>query len=94
MGGGGTRTHYFGNASTRGSVFKTHISDVFTSSLALLSPAELKSGIAVFEERVAEMEAMHQEDLQRGEELSRQLTLAHREKAHILEQVSWGWLVA
>ena len=39
---------------------------------------------------MAEMEAMHQEDLQRGEELSRQLTLAHREKAHILEQVSWG----
>ena len=57
------------------------------SGLALLFPAELKSGIAVFEQRVVEMEALHREDLQRGEELSSQLALAHREKAHILEQV-------
>ena len=41
----------------------------------------------MFEQQVAEMEAMHREELQRREELSSHLTLAHREKAHILEQV-------
>lgn len=45
----------------------------------------------MFEQRVAEMETMRQQDLQQSEELSRQLTMAHKEKAHILEQVCWGW---
>lgn len=66
------------------------VCDLFASSPALLLPlypAELKGGIAVFEQQVAEMEAMHREDLQRREELSSQLTLVHREKAHVLEQV-------
>ena len=66
---------------------------ISTSSRGLLFTPELKSGIAVFEQRVAEMEAMRRQDLQQSEELSRQLTLAHREKAHILEQVCQGVLL-
>ena len=67
---------------------------ISTLSSGLLFPLELKSGIAVFEQRVVEMEGMRQQDLQRCDELSRQLALAHREKAHILEQVCQGGPVA